>query len=84
MGTAVPGTLRTQPFMPQFRYSELYYGKRYVGVVKNIAVPQHFFYSPLCRNSAIRNFIMESGIKAPNYHSLRMQATVDGATSFYY
>jgi len=22
-------TLRVQPFMPQFRYSELYYGKRY-------------------------------------------------------
>jgi len=27
-------TLRVQPFMPQFRYSELYYGKRYVVVVK--------------------------------------------------
>ena len=47
MGTAVPGTLRTQPFMPQFRYSELYYGKRYVGVVKKYCGTATFFLQPL-------------------------------------
>ena len=28
--------------------------------------------------------VLHTRFKTPNYHSLRMQATVDGATSFYY
>jgi hypothetical protein len=28
--------------------------------------------------------VLNTRFKPPNYHSLRIQATVDGATSFYY
>jgi hypothetical protein len=36
-----------QPLMPQFRNSEHYYGKRYVGVVKKYCGTATFFLQPL-------------------------------------
>ena len=62
-----------QPLMPQFRNSEHYYGKRYVVVVKKCCGTATFFSTTTY--AAIRNIIMESGIKTLNYHNLHMQAS---------
>ncbi len=47
--------------MPRLRISEYYYGKRYVVVVKKCCGTETFFSTTTY--AAIRNIIMESGIK---------------------
>ncbi len=54
------GVMKILKYKRRIYYNETM--KLYGGCQKNVPVFKRFFYNHLCRNSAIRNIIMKSGI----------------------